>query len=253
MQSAIIALSLATLGMTAPAVRRQETHTPHYPPTSSSKAFKLVANVTDPTLDFTPSIKNWLVQGYHTGAGTNAAVLAPFDAATNPGRIFYENGTAQDQAYHSTSLLTNAGSSLPIPFSWQVQSPTEFDATYPAQHHVSISVGQSTPAYIASFPIVYPIVENGLGLGTFVACKNQLPGNPTLGEVVTVNYAYATFNGPDGDTYEYHANIPEGCIAINLIPECTALDESSEASHESALVERCYEDVSAINWPEYGP
>ncbi|KAH8767202.1 hypothetical protein F5883DRAFT_494992 [Diaporthe sp. PMI_573] len=249
MKSAILALSMTTLAVAAPAVRRQA---PHYPPTSSSQAFKLIANVTDPTLDFSPSIKNWLVQGYHTGAGTNAAVLAPFDAATNPGRIFYENGTAQDQAYHSTSLLTDAGS-LPIPFSWQVQSPTEFDATYPTQHHVSIGVGESTPAYIASFPVVYPIVENGLGLGTFVACKNELAGNPSLGEVVTVNYAYATFNGPDENTYEYHANIPEGCVPINLIPECAALDESSAASHEFALVERCYEDVSAINWPEYGP
>ncbi|POS74074.1 hypothetical protein DHEL01_v207533 [Diaporthe helianthi] len=248
MKSTIVALSLATLAISAPTARRQ---VPHYPPTSSSQAFKLVTNVTDPALDFSPSIKNWLVQGYHTGAGTNTAVLAPFDAATNPGRIFYENGTTQDQAYHSTTLLTDAGS-LPAPFSWQVQSTTEFDALYPAQHHVSISVGQPTPAYIASFPVVYPTVQNGLGQGTFVACKNQLASYPSLGEVVTVNYAYATFEGPDGG-YEYDANIPEGCVPISLIPECAALDGSSEASHQFALVERCYEDVSAINWPEYGP
>lgn len=245
MQFTIIALGLATLAISAPTTRRQS---PHNPPTSSSQAFKLVANVTDPALDFSPSIKNWLVQGYHTGAGTNAAVLAPFDAATNPGRIFYENGTAQDQAYHSTTLLTDAGS-LPGPFSWEVQSPTEFDAVYPAQHHVTISIGEPTPAYIASFPVVYPTVQNGLGQGTFVACKDTLP---TLGTVVTVNYAYATFEGSDGG-YEYNANIPEGCVPIALIPQCSVLDPSSEASHEFALVERCYEDVAAINWPEYGP
>ena len=82
--------------------------------------------MTDPALDSSPSIKNWLVQGYHTGGGT------------------------KDQAYHSASLLTDAGS-LPAPFSWQVQSSTDFDAVYPAQHHVSIRVGQPTPACIASF------------------------------------------------------------------------------------------------------
>lgn len=245
MKFTILALSLAALGFSAPTIRRQD---PHYPPTSSSQAFKLVANVTDPALDFNPSIKNWLVQGYHTGAGTNTAVLAAFDATTNPGRIFYENGTTQDQAYHSTTLLTDA-SSLPAPFSWQVQSPTEFDPVYPAQHHVSISIGVPTPAYIASFPVAYPTLQNGLGQGTFVACKNELAG---LGTVVTVNYAYATFEGPNGE-YEYNANIPEGCIPISLIPQCAALDGSSEASHEFALIERCYEDVAAINWPEYGP
>lgn len=248
MKFTILALSLATLGFSAPTVRRDD---PHYPPTSSSQAFKLVANVTDPALDFSPSIKNWLVQGYHTGAGTNAAVLAPFDATTDPGRVFYENGTAQDQAYHSTTLLTDAGS-LPVPFSWQVQSPTDFDPVYPSQHHVSISIGQPTPAYIASFPVVYPTVQNGLGQGTFVACQNILAAYPNLGTVVTVNFAYATFEGPNGE-YEYNANIPEGCVPISLIPECASLDGSSESSHEFALVERCYEDVSAINWPESGP
>lgn len=249
MKSTIVALSLATLAISAPAARRQ---VPHYPPTSKSQAFKLVANMTNPALDFSPSIKDWLVQGYHTGAGTNAAVLAPFDASTNPGRIFYENGTNQELAYHQTTLLTDAGS-LPVPFSWQVQSSTEFDPLYPAQHHVSISVGQATQAYIANFPVVYPTLQNGLGSGTFVACKNELPSNPSLGDVVTVNYAYSTYEqGPDGG-FEDHANIPEGCVPISLIPECAALDGSSETSHEFAQSERCYEDVSAINWPEYGP
>lgn len=248
MQIAILALSLANLASSAPTAGGQS---PHYPPTSSSQAFKLVANVTDPSLDFSPSIKNWLVQGYHTGAGTNAAVLSPFDAATDPGRIFYENGTAQDQAYHSTTLLTDAGSP-PFPFSWQVQSPTEFDAAYPAQHHVSISAAEPTPAYLASFPVVYPTVQNGLGQGTFVACRNVLPSLPSAGTVVTVNYAYATFEGPDGG-YEYNANIPEGCVPVALIPQCAEFDPSSEANHQSALVERCYEDVAAINWSEYGP
>ncbi|KAG6355088.1 hypothetical protein INS49_004169 [Diaporthe citri] len=247
MESTLLALSLANLAISAPASRHQA---PHYPPTSSSQAFKLVANVTDPALDFSPSINNW-VQGYHTGAGTNAAVLAPFDATTNPGRIFYQNGTTQDQAYHSTTLLTDAGS-LPGPFSWQVQSPTEFDPLYPDQHHVTIGVGKPTLAYVASFPVVYPTVQNLLGQGSFVACKNALPSLLGAGTVVTVNYAYATFEGPGGG-YEYNANILEGCVPISLIPQCAALDPSSGASHEFALIERCYEDVAAINWPEYGP
>ena len=98
--------------------------------------------------------------------------------------------------------------------------------------------------------MVYPTVQNDLCQGTIVACKNELAGYPSLGEVVTVNYAYATFEGPDGG---YEFNIPEGSVPISLISECAALDGSSDASHEFALVELCYEDASAVNWPEYGP
>lgn len=221
------------------------------PQTSSSHTFKLVANVTDTALGFAPFINDWLVQGYHLGARTNAAVLAPFDEATNPGRIFYENGTAQDQAYHSASLLTDAGS-LSVPFSSQVQPPTELDAVYPAQHHVTIGVGEPTPAYLTSFQVVHPSVQNRLGQGTFAAWQNTLPSLPGAAMVVTVNYGYATFEGPNGG-YEYMASIPDGCIPIALVPQCAKLDGSSEASHEFALVERCYDDVAAINWSEYGP
>lgn len=194
MKAAIIAFWLTTVAISAPTVRRQG---PHYLQTSSSQAFKLVANVTDPALDLVPSINNWLVQGYHAGAGANAEVLTPLAEATSRGPIFYENGTAHDQAYHSTKILTDAGF-LPAPFSWQVQPPTGFDTVYPAQHHATIGVGEPTAGYVASVPVVYPTTQNRLGQGAFVAFQNALPTLPGAGTVVTVNYAYATFGALAG-------------------------------------------------------
>lgn len=70
LKAAILASALATVAMSAPTIRRQG---PHYPQASSSQAFKLVVNLKDPALEVEPPINNLLVQGYHTGAGTNAA------------------------------------------------------------------------------------------------------------------------------------------------------------------------------------
>ncbi|KAK3392888.1 hypothetical protein B0H63DRAFT_456766 [Podospora didyma] len=243
----VLILGLAALAAAAPAKRQ----VPHYPPTSLSNGFFLVANVTDPSLDLSPSINGWVFQTAHTGPPTNAAVLqAP--GSSVPGRVFYENGTAEQVHYGQSTVITD-GATPPTPFGIFIQSPTEFDITYPTEHDLFVNAGPGTPSRITDFPNPYPILQNNQGVGTFVACNNTVPYYGY--KFITINYAYATFEGPDGG-YEYHANIPEGCAPINLVPQCTTLNTlppDAYASHEFAAPVRCYDDVAAIDWTQYGP
>ncbi|KAK3386711.1 hypothetical protein B0H63DRAFT_468265 [Podospora didyma] len=243
----ILTLGLAALAAAAPAKR----DTPHYPATSLSKGFLLIANVTDPTKDLSPSVNGWVVQTAHIGPPFNAAVLQS-PGASAPGRIFYENGTDERVRYGQSTVITD-GATPPSPFGILVQSPTEFDTLYPTEHDVFINGGPGTPASITRFPSPYAILQNNLGVGTFVACNNTIPYYGY--KFITINYAYATFEGPDGG-YQYNANIPEGCAPITLLPQCTTLNElppDAYASHEFAVTERCYEDVAGIDWSRYGP
>lgn len=80
-------LSLGALGLAAAAPLESRQVVPHYPPTQQSKGFNLVANISDPSKDFTPPINNWLLSGLHVGAGLSDASLS-----STGGRIFYQNG-----------------------------------------------------------------------------------------------------------------------------------------------------------------
>ncbi|KAJ9138654.1 hypothetical protein NKR23_g8432 [Pleurostoma richardsiae] len=248
MHSSLLAITLSTLAAAAPHSARQ---VPNYPPTSSSQGFKLVANVTDPSKDLIPSIKSWTVQAYHTGAGTNVAVLAAATDAS-PGSIFYENGTAEAVRYGDTTVLTDEGTP-PAPYGIYVDGPEEYDPANPDLHGAVINVGQWSRAGISQFPNPYPVLFNGEGTGTFVACSSFVPYYQR--DLITLDYAYATFTAPDG-SYEYNANIPEGCAPVTLVPECAQLNELPEgsfSSHEFAATERCYDDVASIDWTQYGP
>lgn len=81
----LIAAGAASLVSAVPLESRQVI--PHYPENSLSTGFRLVANVTDPATDLTPSVDGWEFTGIHTGAGLNDVVLT-----SEAGRIFYHNG-----------------------------------------------------------------------------------------------------------------------------------------------------------------
>ncbi|RWA05861.1 hypothetical protein EKO27_g9243 [Xylaria grammica] len=217
----LLAVGAASLASATPLQGRQVI--PNYPPNELSTGFRLVANVTDPATDLTPSVDGWELQGIHTGAGLNDAVLT-----SETGRIFYHNGTASEIHYALGSILSDGGSP-PFPYGIYVQTADEFDATYPAEHDVTINVGSGTIGVsLLAFPDPYFYFT-------------------------VVRFAYDTFNNA---TAQFERNVPAGCTAITLIPECDVLPdlpEGSLSSHQFASPSKCYEDVSAINWPEYGP
>ncbi|KAI0392402.1 hypothetical protein F5Y17DRAFT_361643 [Xylariaceae sp. FL0594] len=246
----ILALGAACLASAVPLESRQVV--PHYPPNSLSTGFRLVANVTDPATDLKPSVNGWELTGIHTGAALNEAILA-----NAPGRVFYHNGTASEIRYGQGSILSDGGSP-PFPYGIYVQSESEHDATYPAEHDVNINVGSGTIGVsLLAFPNPYFYLTGpNSAQGTFVACPRVVPYYGV--EYTVVRFAYDTI---DPSTSLPVRNVPKGCTAITLIPECDTLPKLSkcnknnggQASHEFAVESKCYKDVSAINWPEYGP
>ncbi|GAP91874.1 hypothetical protein SAMD00023353_7500240 [Rosellinia necatrix] len=239
----LLAVGAASLAAAVPLESRQVV--PHYPPNKVSTGFRLVANVTDPATDLTPSVNGWELHGIHTGAGFNDAVLT-----ADAGRVFYQNGTAAEVRFAQGSILSDGGEP-PFPWGIYVQKEDEHDSTYPAEHDVNINVGSGTIGVsLLAFPNPY-FYLTAMAQGTFVACPRTVPYYNQ--EFIVVRFAYDT-SDPVTALPVHH--VPEGCTAITLIPECDTLadlPEGSISSHEFARDAKCYEDVSAINWPEYGP
>lgn len=167
------------------------------------------------------------VTSAHTGAGLAAAVLD----STNPGRIFYENGTHAQVTAYQTTILTDGGTP-PAPYGLTVPAPGS--QPLPGQEVIGINVGPGTFNTIVSKRGKGPVVVNRLdeGKGTFVACKGEIPYYPGL-EFVKVQYVYA------GE------KLGEGCVGIELVPECAELNELPEgsySSHEFAVEVKCFDN-----------
>jgi hypothetical protein len=243
----ILALA-ATLAGAAPTARQVM---PNYPPSSVSKGFKLVANVTDPSRDLTPSVDGWVLSGVHIGPPNSRAVLA--SPADNTARLFYLNGTAEDAALERTRVVSDGGTP-PFPWGVHVQGRDEFDLpANPGYHAAFINGGSTADVGITRFPNPYSILRNredGPG-GTFVACP--LVVQYYQREFITVDYVYATI---DPATSLPVVDVPAGCAPVALIPQCDVLNDlpaDAYSSHEFALDQKCYEDVAAIDWSLYGP
>lgn len=159
-------------------------------------------------------------------------------------------GTAADIRYAGGSIVSDSGSP-PFPEGIYVQKETEHDATYPDEHGVAINVGSGTIGVsLRAFPDPY-FYLTAKAQGSYVACSRNVPYYNQ--DYIVVRFAYYP---SDPNTGLPVKTIPEGCTAITLIPECdtlAALPEGSLSSHEFAANAKCYQDVSAINWPEYGP
>jgi len=124
-----------------------------YPPYKTSKHFQLVANVTSGNLP----IKNFVLESYHTGAGTAYAVLAANDSTANP-RIFYVNGTASEVRFGLSSTVSDAGSgpySFPEALEINPSDPATSATNYSS---VYINAGQGQKYVgLTSFPA--PIIQ----------------------------------------------------------------------------------------------
>ncbi|KAI1437907.1 hypothetical protein GGR50DRAFT_642104 [Xylaria sp. CBS 124048] len=216
-----------------------------YPPYLVSTGFRLIANVTDPESDtlglaMRDTIGNWGLQGIHTGAGVNEAVLSNASS-----RIFYHNGSETDLRTGKGSILTDSG--IPIlPWGIYVQPEDKTDKVYKGDHDVAINIGMGTMGI--SFdqspdPVSY---VTGHVPGTFIACQRYVAYYKN--DFIVVRYAYGQWNAT---TATYVPDVPEGCTPITFIPQCDRLfdlPEGSLSSHEYAQLTRCYNNVSLIDW-----
>jgi len=98
-------------GLSAVAFTTAAPTPPIYPPLSTSNYFQLVANVSG--ADLSPSIQNWVVQSYHTGAGTSVAVLGdPKTAHAGSLPSFYVNGTVAEVRFGQSGVVMDTGDSV---------------------------------------------------------------------------------------------------------------------------------------------
>ncbi|KAK4189067.1 hypothetical protein QBC35DRAFT_494627 [Podospora australis] len=144
----VISLNLLTFTTTAPS-------SPTTTPSFKAKAFHLLAVVTDPSLDLSPSINGWAVTTAHSGAAQNVAIFP----SPSSGRLFYENGTTSPG---TTNILTDGGTPL-VPFGLATQPPPS-DAGSTASV-ATVNVGPGTPITLG------PLLTNTQGGWTWLACN----------------------------------------------------------------------------------
>lgn len=211
--------------------------TPH----SASTGFRLVINVTDPSLDLSPPIHGQYLSTAHIGPGQNRAVAA---SSQNLSPIFYQNGTFQAQLQHRAGILTDTGSGL-------VEALTYLPLPDPSQgaNGVFISIGESGAGTALTrlwTPQSYLTILSGVIASSFVGCNSTIPYYGPERQFQVLNWVAAT-----RDSTGTHVRIPEGCVPINLVPECAFLPapvEGAVAGHEFVQEVRCYENVGAVAW-----
>ncbi|KAI2778478.1 hypothetical protein F4815DRAFT_494484 [Daldinia loculata] len=202
-----------------------------YPPSTFSKRFKLIANVTDRAQDILPPIHGWALQGADIGAGLNSAVLNN----TTPGQIFYQNGTANEVYHQAFNILTDT-SSPPIPYGIVMHYPHDTEKVV----GLGVDIGTGTSGITLTNP-PYPMVELSVPRSRLVACKQNIPYYPLKRDFVVVK----AFRDQD---------VPDGCVWIEFLPQCAELPElpaGSIATHEFANRGRCFEDPASIHWINY--
>ncbi|SPJ72524.1 uncharacterized protein FTOL_02253 [Fusarium torulosum] len=211
---------------------------PIYPPRLSSKGFKLVVNVTDPSKDFDPPIQNFEITSIHTGAGQALMGIIEKD-----GRVFYQNGTKDERQNGEATTVTDGGTPLfpnGIGLVADKKNKKLFGAT--------LNFEAGTPGVQLNQPedpYTYLLPE------TFVACNKSLEYYQGK-HFIVIEQARLTID----KNKKIQRNIPKGCAPIRLVPECAKLEslpKGSYASHKYALDSKCYKDVSKIQWKKYSP
>ncbi|KAI1455603.1 hypothetical protein F4805DRAFT_459617 [Annulohypoxylon moriforme] len=203
-----------------------------YPPSTFSKGFKLIANVTDRAHDLSPPIHGWALQGAHIGADLNSAVLNN----TTPGTIFYQNGTATEIYRQTSNILTDAGSPL-APYGLIMRYPNETSKVVA----LGIDGGSGTPGITLTDP-PYPMTELSAPASQFLACKENIPYYPPDREFVLVK------------AFRIGYQVPKNCVEVEFLPQCAKLPElpaGSYSTHEFANNARCFEDPASIDWSKY--
>ncbi|RDL33758.1 uncharacterized protein BP5553_08126 [Venustampulla echinocandica] len=226
-KAATIAL-LSTMAASSPT----PTTSPKYPERLSSENFRLVADVK--SNDLNPSIQNYVLTSYHTGAGLAFAVLQPNETATS-GRIFYANGTDEDIRYGHGNVLSDEGTPLfpgGIVVNPPFPTPTPGSNPEDAEIDLSINAGVGTSGVgITRFPDQISNLYSSAGEG-FYACMKDLMYGPAV--LVFVK--------------QHFVDTPKECADVVLLPQCS---EGSGAEHPFGKPSSCYADVAGTDWTVY--
>lgn len=203
-----------------------------YAPVSHSKGITFVMNVTDPSTDFKDTPVNGLqLVGVHAGATENAPTVT-----SNGGESFFATN-------NDTIQLANTGST---PYSIFMDET----AVEPFVYNLGINAGYGTPGFgITSGPLnPHPCpMLYAPKAGTFAVCDTGF-GAPTHPQLL-VQFV-------EGSMSNWYAseNVPANCVAVKLIPQCSAIDPNQATVNYDDIPEsQCYDNVTAINWSQLSP
>ncbi|KAK0620595.1 hypothetical protein B0T14DRAFT_431666 [Immersiella caudata] len=209
------------------------------PLSSGSRGFRLVINVTDPSHDLTPPIHNTYFNLVHIGPAQNRAI-----AASTPGPTFYQNGTSSSSSISFTTTLTDGGTP---PFPEGITYQQEATDEHGAGIYVNAGSGAQNVKMTRLFnPLSYLTILNEVIGSSFVGCNGTIPYYGSERQFQVINWVTTTRNATGT-----HLVIPEGCVAVNLVPECAVLEAlpvDAKSSHEWAQEVRCYEGVRGVKW-----
>ncbi|KAK4443633.1 hypothetical protein QBC34DRAFT_260327, partial [Podospora aff. communis PSN243] len=207
------------------------------PTTSASYGFRLVLNLTSPS-DLTPPIHNTYLNLAHIGPAQNRAIALP-----TPGPIFYQNGTSSASSLSFTTTLTDGGTP---PFPEGITYSQLPNSTQGAAVFITAGSGAQNVKLTRLFnPLSYLTVLDEVVGSTFVVCDGRVEYYGEK-EFQVINWVTTT-----RDATGMHLVVPEGCVGVNLVPECAVLEAlpgDARASHEWAQEVRCYEDVKGVGW-----
>lgn len=236
--SITLPLLLASAAAASPLARRA------YPPVSQAQAFKLVANVTDPSKDFfDPPVNNWFLTGTHSGAGILDGMLSADDGIT-----FFVNGTGRDVSAQSTSIQAPplpVGGGTPTPQGLQFPQAGNPDNTASVQ--VGSGIGYPGAGIYPPQRSAYPYAFAPLR-GSFMVCYEPRQSYPAHPYPVRLAISHII----DDEGHEA-VDIPSDCVEITFLAQCETLPALEGVEELNIIVEgvSCYEDVAAIDWSMY--
>lgn len=184
-----------------------------------SAGFELIAVVTNPSTDLSPSVNFWSLTAFHDGAGRAFAGLSS-DAST----VWYLNGTENQIKDNEADLLTDAGTP-PFP------SGLDFNTHPNGIADLRVDAGPGTPGVGLTQIRDLFFLSAPEAPGTYVACREAIP----------------YYNGQIFITVKHvDVGVPHGCAEIRLLPQCAQLQNlpsDALASHEFAMPVPCHPSV----------
>ncbi|KAK3376470.1 hypothetical protein B0T24DRAFT_550129 [Lasiosphaeria ovina] len=248
----LLVSTTATTGFASAAATTTASNDPGCVPRSSgSLGFRLVVNVTDPSRDLTPAVHGRALGLAHIGPAQNRAVASAGDV--NNGPVFFQNGTSADAVFERTGVLADGGGGDgPSRFPEALQYVTDQGDDGKGAGIYVLAGGAGTGERLTRLTQPYSyltILADAAVVSSFVVCPGTIPyyGNATT--FALVNWVQAT-----RDATGTHVVVPDGCVAVNLVPQCAfleALPDGAPYTHDFAQEVRCYDDVLAVDWSKY--
>lgn len=233
-------VSIAVLGLAATALAGSE-----YPEISSSKAYRLVVNVTSQS-DFTPGVHGTELGLVATGG---AAAFRVVTVAPGTGSVFFSHPDAEIQPgetnaeWWRSTVTNNGGRILGLQAVDADGRDLRFNMTAAAGGGDSgATVKPEGPIYWANPTISGMFVE-------YIVCNATIEGGHH-----TVDALAWSSRGPD-----YSLHLPDDCLRTKMFPQCDTIENvaagglSDEVKAYLTAAEEipCYKDVRGIDWNKY--